>query len=205
MIETILVAGFQRTGKDTLFKKLVDINLPINDRQMNHINWEIYSEKHDQFTFHEHYVQKSFAHALKQETIETYNIPLLSDDLKDTPMFSVDGGIVSARDLYIRHGMMRRRQDKDYWAKILYDTLEPHVCNVITDWRFENEYDMITTKTACTTIRIFRANVEIPSHPNEHRIDQYDTDYLFISKCSDFKHCCEIFPQYKNFVHIKSI
>jgi len=205
-LSVILVCGYSRTGKDVFFSILSNtiFESPI-------FKWRCYQHYTDnkKFPFNNIYVRKSFADELKKEVCSIYNIPLFIDN-KELKQFihPHTKQVVSARDCYIEHALIRRTQDPLYWCKKIFNTslIDQNITYVITDWRYENELSYIKTHFKnITTIRLFRSNVPIPHQDiiSEHNIDKYTTDFLLLTEnihIDEFKKSLYIFPQYYDYI-----
>lgn len=223
-MEIILVCGYRRTGKDALCKILADDTTP-------HFPWKVYThpgllgQQLINKTNNPMLVKRvAFADALKKESSEEYNIPaFVSDDDKEIKQFThpKTGELVSARDIYIEWGAIRREQNVDYWCeKALYEinydnsvanvwldlgmTKIPHCVYVVTDWRFPNEMHYFNKHSLhpVKTARVFRSEVPIPNMniDSEHGLDNTTTDYLLVKDDNEFEKACKIFPQYRGYV-----
>lgn len=112
------LAGFKRSGKDTIARALVA---------------------------HYGYHQAAFADALRREVHEIDGVAPVPDELKDAPLPERDG--TTYRDLLIRRGMARRAEDPGYWIKALNaaQCVRLHAGErvVISDVRLPNEIGWI--------------------------------------------------------------
>lgn len=223
----VLVCGYRRTGKDTLYSILSK-----QIRSVNLFKWRIYRLSSMKHEFNSGiYVRMAFADALKCEASEEYGIPLIiSDTEKDVKQFKhyKSGKIVSARDIYIEWGTIKRNEDIDYWCKALINDFyalncssdefkeeysiskDPRVTCVVTDWRFENEVKyVLTTFSDVITIRVYRSDVPIPDAniDSEHDLNKYPTDILLIQDGieGEFEKAVELFPQYHDYIACECI
>lgn len=215
MLPTItLVCGYRRTGKDMLFNILSN-----PDESSSRFKWRIYKhpDKLDK-TFksaNTKYMRTSFADALKREASAQYGIPLsISDADKDKRQFThySTGETVSARDIYIEWGAIRREQDLNYWCKSALAVVpNDRTANcVVTDWRFRNEaIYALNTFNNVITVRIYRSDVPEPAMDieSEHNLDTYTTDFLLLRDKDDeeFIKAVRRFPQYANYIACESI
>jgi hypothetical protein len=108
------LAGFKRSGKDTIARALVA---------------------------HYGYHQAAFADALRREVHEIDGVPPVPDEMKDAPLPGRKG--TTYRDLLIQRGMARRAEDPGYWIKALNAALCGRLYTgervVISDVRLPNE------------------------------------------------------------------
>jgi len=188
----ILICGYRRTGKDTLYEIL---------KGNNSFVWRVYSK--NVLNIYPKAIQKSFALELKRYVSKKYSIPeYIPDNEKDLKIY--DGK--SARDLYIFEGERKRSKNINYWCDRL--NLDDDKDYVITDLRYRNEVNYFKNKEH-VTIRVFRSDVEIPDKDidSEHDLDGFKTDYLLVTSKEEFKKCLEIFPQYSDyeFKHMTNI
>lgn len=236
----VLVCGYRRTGKDTLYSILSENNLDrVNTNKTldlsNLFKWRIYREPSKLTTnikesgskrgsegssiadvnmssghIYVSYLRKAFADALKRETSEVYEIPLvISDAEKDIKQFThyKSKELVSARDIYIEWGRIRRSEDVDYWCKAAFTNIpeDENITCVVTDWRYRNEVKYVLDAFEnVVTVRIYRSDVPEPDMniDSEHDLDKYVTDILLIEdgKEGEFEKTIERFPQYKDYV-----
>jgi hypothetical protein len=205
-MKVILICGYRRTGKDTLYQKLTSPD-PLG------FSWTIYqhpSRTQKVLSKDESYVRSAFADALKLEASVEYNIPaIIPDEDKDLKQFvhPQTQELVSARDIYIEWGSIRRSQDPDYWCKAVFKSLivDEETSIIVTDWRFHNECRYtIETFENTITCRIYRSDVPEPDAQieSEHQLDSYTTDVLLIRSDDDleFERAINKFPQYREYI-----
>lgn len=212
-MRVVLLCGYRRTGKDT-FCQILQGNC---DR---HYTWHAYAKPDasvkDLRSPGMVFQHKSFAQQLKFETAKEYGIPeVVSDDDKDVKQYldPETNDIVSARDLYIKHGALRRSQDRDYWCSRVFESItdanvqDQSLSYVITDWRFPNEHTYTVPKFSdVMTVRLW--NSDVPEPPadieSEHALDAHATDLLLIPdyKPREFQRAVQKFPQYANYEHV---
>jgi hypothetical protein len=128
----------------------------------------------------------AFADLLKQEAHQEYGtqepIPEADKDLKQFIHFQT-GQLVSARDIYIEWGGIRRSQDPDYWCRAAFKEASNDSQLVVTDWRFINEFRYAFNQfQKVLTIRVYRSEVPEPEMKiaSEHSLDDYQTDFLLL-------------------------
>jgi hypothetical protein len=157
-----------------------------------------------------YYQACAFAKILKRESSEVYGIPLVVPDAeKDVAQFTHyrTHETVSARDIYIEWGAIRRAQDPNYWCKKVCETFAPvnGISYMITDWRFRNEIEYVQSVTnGVTSVRIYRSDVPVPDFdiPSEHDLDEYPTDLLLLkdhNSSDEFRRALILFPQYQDY------
>lgn len=220
----VLVCGYRRTGKDTLYSILSEQKSDNNSDKVNpYLNqttdlsnlfkWRIYRAPSKLTTNIKEsvgYLRTAFADALKREASEIYKIPLvISDAEKDIKQFThyKSKELVSARDIYIEWGRIRRGEDVDYWCKAAFTNIpeDENVTCVVTDWRYRNEAKHVHDAFEnVVTVRVYRSDVPEPDMniDSEHDLDEYATDILLIQdgKEGEFEKTVERFPQYKDYV-----
>ena len=209
----VLVSGYRRTGKDTFYQIL-------QGECKSHFTWHAYAKPSasvkDLRSPGMKFQQKSFAQELKLETAKEYGIPeFVSDDDKDVKQYldTETNDIVSARDLYIKHGALRRSQDRNYWCRRVLDAIteaniqDQSLSYTVTDWRFPNEYAYTVSRFSdAVTVRLW--NSDVPEPPadveSEHALDAHATDLLLIPhyKPHEFQRALEKFPQYADYEHV---
>lgn len=197
-----LLCGYRRTGKDTLFNRLIAIDdRPWRGYQHpNSIRADPFAEtKSGPFT------RVAFADALKREAREVYGIPNLDSMDKDGAelIHYQTGAKVSPRDIYIEWGQIRRDQDPEYWCKRAFQEALPGSKIIVTDWRFSNEG--LVTRTLfpnALSVRVYRASVPEPPMDiaSEHDLDGETTDLLMVPTVEDFEAARKRFPQYAEYV-----
>ena len=205
----ILICAYRRTGKDTFFLILT------SRKNEGLFKWRIYTSRTDtNHTFtRDLYKHTSFAKKLKLEASDVYGIPeIISDDDKDIKQFihHKTGKLVSARDIYIEWGKIRRAEDLEYWCKAAFEVDDDDAAFVVTDWRFENEVNYTReTFAQVDTIRLYRSDVPEPdlSIESEHNLDHHKTDFLLIRDDmeGEFERAVERFPQYSDYVVVGTI
>lgn len=188
-----LIAGYKRTGKDTLVKMF---------NQEQPFNWLVYSNGGDKFD-PQPANRIGFADKLREEVdnilgINTENLDY--DEFKETIV--KDGK--TYRDFLIEHAAVRRNENIDYWVSIAFDwksLTNDNIC--ITDWRYPNELEYLKQFDNLTvrTIRLYRSEVPIPPPEviSEHQLDDLLTDYLLVTSEDEFEKACSVFPQYKSY------
>lgn len=205
--EVVLLAGYKRTGKDTLYKQLRAYP------GETVAAWSVYchAEAIKAFPTLINVKRLAFADALKEEVAEHYHMSV-PDDMKDERVFDcLDVQHKSARDLYTEWAKIRRASDPEYWAKLLGSQIKRNGKYVVTDWRFPNEYTYLDERvTKLVTARVFRSHVPIPaaSEESEHALDTWATQYLIVPESlhdEDFRKAVEVFPFYKDYVQCDTL
>jgi hypothetical protein len=204
-MNTILICGYRRTGKDTLYSILTT-----SPTSVDRFKWRIYHRMNQSTQISKqfdcmNYERIAFADILKREASDIYGIPMqVSDADKDIKQFVhyQTHELVSARDIYIEHGRIRREQDPEYWCKAAFAN---KTNTIVTDWRYHNEAAYaINHIDNVLTIRIYRSAVPEPdsSIDSEHDLDTYLTDFLLLPDGieDEFNKAIIKFPQYINYV-----
>lgn len=189
----IMVCGYRRTGKDTLFQWCVSGMGP---------EWHVYSGGARNPFVSGMYARAAFADALKAEATAVYGVEVDVED-KETKQYRhyVTGEMVSARDIAIEWGAKRRAEDPNYWCKQVLDAMESGVTYVITDWRFQNEGAYVRARhPSAVTCRVYRAAVEEPPMDvqSEHDLDEEVTDLLLVP-AGEIEAAVARFPQYRDY------
>lgn len=212
MPHTILICAYKTTGKDTFFKKLQFASSDFTYDVYSHLD----SNKENIFKkFNQTNIKRfAFADMLKIEAAELYGIPKdIPDEEKEIKQFLINEKLLSARDLYIELGAVRRSENINYWIEKVHKEilLTPDINAIITDWRFPNEYDFMNSHlNNVKTVRIWRKSVPEPIHnpmlnqDTEHLLDNHLTDYLLLPK-GDFNDFIKKFPQYEHYIQIDTI
>ena len=123
----------------------------------------------------------AFADALKDEVSATYGIRrdlLDSQQGKDTRVESFpirEGSLApTVRDVLIHHGQWRRSQDLDYWVRKVQPRPGDRI--VITDWRFPNEFEVLSQRCTVETWRVERWATPPRTDPSEVALDSHRFD-----------------------------
>jgi len=214
--QVILTCGYRRTGKDTFFTKLTGVN----DKN-NLFSWRVYKHPtatHKQIDLLLPYKRIAFADSLKEEAASKYKIPVIIPDAeKDIKQFThyQTQELVSARDIHIEWGAIRRSDDIDYWCKQgfkPYRNIRSGYFNdkitevlVVTDWRFHNEAKYVLRNFQNVyTVRLYRSDVIEPdiNVNSEHDLDNYLTYFLLLrdDMPNEYEKVLEKFPQYKGYI-----
>lgn len=191
----ILLTAPRKTGKDTLVDKILFSS--------NEYKWKIYSRQDNtQLDLPQDLVHIAFAKKLKRDCSKIYNIPEnISDEDKDIKQFIhyITGELVSARDIYIEYGKLKRLEDIDYWcAAAVSDNLDDNI--IITDWRFPNELDYISSKYRVVTVRLYRSNVIEADFTveSEHSLDLFPVDFVLVPE-NDWELCINRHPIFTHY------
>jgi hypothetical protein len=204
----LLLCGFMGSGKDTFFRHLKQTE--------NKYNYVVYAHPSDPtaFDFSRAVERIGFADQLKQDVHRHLKLEHLAPDayehckntkLCQEPSVSWATESKTLREYYRLYGELKRKEDPDYWIKILAETLDakPEVQWVVTDFRFPNEAKF---GKGTITARVFRGDVPIPaSHiTSERALDQFLTTFLILSGDTEmakkeFQSCVSFFPQYRGF------
>lgn len=183
--DILLVSGYRRHGKDTLFNHLNGTD----DRFVYHPVVNGYTP----FEFpNETYRRFAFADVLKKECALILNMTLAEIEAKkDHPLpegvvyafkCTTPSNVPTVRDVLIDHGAYCRSLNVNYWCERVAEQISntTDCIAVVTDFRFENEYIYIQkffedTRRRVYTLRIFRHGVPIPdeSDISEHSLDEF--------------------------------
>lgn len=190
MSHVTLVCGYRGTGKDYLHYLL-------NNKQQQ-IHWFIYSDKNVSFVTD--YKRLAFADALKNECQILYEINSAMPDKEKDMCQLIQNELTTPRSIYIKHGLIRRNEDENYWVKIVSSQINAGEY-IITDWRFPNELYFLQQNYNVSTIRVFRSCVREPDMniESEHSLDNNKTDVLLVTNEEEFMLAVKRFPQYKNY------
>lgn len=188
MKKIYLITAWRTTGKDTLYKQLINISdIPWN--------WNL-----PKALFDTNIKRYAFADELKKYVANKLGIDsnMNFDEIKNK---IYEGK--TFRDHLIDDSKEIKKLDENYWCKKLFKKVEEDNFQgsiFITDWRFYHEYDYIKSlnKYEIITLRLYRSSVPIPSLEleSEHNLDDYKTDYLLIDEESTLEDCLSKFPQY---------
>jgi hypothetical protein len=205
-MKVLLVCGYRRTGKDYLY------NLLSGKQVESRFRWKIYKNGErlnmSLGSIDIEYQRTSFADLLKSEASTEYGIPpIVPDSDKEVKQFIhyKTGKVVSARDIYIEWGQVRRSQDADYWCKNAFNQIKNKAVCVVTDWRFRNESEYVMKNfDEVITIRVYRSDVLEPdiNIDSEHNLDSYQTDILLVRDDveGEFEKAAIRFPQYQRYI-----
>lgn len=200
----IFICGYRRTGKDFLCKILTSTDY------VPHNLWHVYAKpNHPNIDLNNlnNYQRNSFADQVKIYSHFVYDLPAISDDEKDIPMFihKFNGKLISARDIYSEVTLTKIALDTNYWNKLAYNNMTKYP--IFTDFRFISAYDYFNNNgLKPITIRIFRKEVHIPDKNDiiEHELDNFTTDFLLTTD-PDLTHLLTIFPQYSDYKYCYSV
>ena len=201
----ILLSGYKRSGKDYLFKIL-------NKEIECYNNWYVFSNsingKRNLINDNtKELVRLSLADKVKKEVLEIYGIPIEVKD-KEEKIFThyKTGEIISARDAWIEWSAIRKQEDQLYWVKVIIDKILPDKITVITDWRYEYEYQYLSSFfNNITTVRLFNPNVNIPTDESEVSLDNFTSDFLLVCSSKYEKKVIIPLKQYSKFNYIYKI
>lgn len=199
-MEVVLICGYSKTGKDTLYKQICgQSDIPLNWIAYHH--GELNSIEN---TKKSNYKRGAFADVLKREVNQMLNVPEDYDYEANKDNVYKDGKTL--RYYYIEHAAKMRDINPDHWVEqLMKDYIhrknEPIVL-FITDWRYPNELEYIKKYfDKVLTVRVFRKEVKIPNADviSEHQLHDVSTDLLLVRDEADFALACEIFHQYENY------
>ncbi len=155
---TILISGYKRSGKDYISDILVKA---------------LDAEKH------------SFASPIKDIIATTLNItqPLLDELKNDESALFVHNGlhhiaITDFRSILQVFGTeaMKKHFGDDVWANLLASKLDTTKLNIVSDWRFVSEYDVLNEIDDVVTVRVITDDINTDMHPSETGLDGFKFD-----------------------------
>lgn len=200
-----MVCGYRRSGKDTLFMQIRDIQN--GTKSTIPFNWVIYRNTECQRTFltkDESAISRiAFADAVKTTVKETHtNLPPNVDDIKDQPLDVIDGK--TFRQLCIKVGLEGRHRDPDLWCRNALKSLDRNCNYIVTDWRFRNEYTYACHEFDVISVRVFRRSVELPPKDelSENDLNTAITDFVLIpseEEQEEWRALINLFPFYHNY------
>ena len=131
----------------------------------------------------------AFADALKEDVAWRTNMPhslFCEHHLKDRSLAEPCALYPTAktpRDLLLQHAAHMRQADPDVYSRSVVATISgiyyPRI--VISDWRYQREYDYICKELRSAKIlccRITRPGIEPSDHPTEHDLDAFPMDII---------------------------
>lgn len=182
-ITVIAIIGYTGVGKDTYFN---NIKNDITTDWILHKSRNYDSPQNDEIMLNlaKNKINRiAFADILKDEVIDKYGLNLDNTKNKDLKQYTVNNDLLSFRDLCIKHALLNKKQDPEYYAKKII--IKEDYINIITDLRFLVELNylkrlIITKNINLITLRLYRDNMVIPdiNIESEHELDNIETDYL---------------------------
>ena len=153
-----LIGGRSKSGKDTLADYI-----------------------RDKYRF----TKYAFADELKKYTALKYDIEnnIFFTQQGKSDILIYNGSFISYRDLLIKESIEKKILDKYYWAKKVSRKLYNNENVVISDFRFEEEYDHICScfdyyNSDIVTINVYRKETDIPTdEPSESSLKSFKFDY----------------------------
>ncbi len=191
--DIVLICGYRGHGKNTFAEWMQKLN----ELSFNSFN-SLSSLRNPSLKYNE----ISFAKYLKEYVAKLFNISLdilekrknekLMDSHKYYQFIKVQPEILSYptyRDVLIDIAAIKREKNPDYFVmKAIEKYYDKSAVNLITDFRYENEYLYIQsffelTRINIITIRVFRNGATIPSKNilSEHNLNNFVTDYYVTS------------------------
>ena len=129
--------------------------------------------------YHPQFIRKAFADLLKQEAAATYGYPNIWNYTEDGKNQVVNHFNLPKKDMTVReilqwHGTdFRRKQDPDYWVKLMDRQVDSDYFNIIVDdVRFRNEADFVKRRNG----KLIRLNPYPGWKPNEFANHRSETD-----------------------------
>lgn len=88
--------------------------------------------------------------------------------------------LVQGRRVVREIGMLMRSYDEEQFNRYVADTITAHTNSIwiVTDMRFDNEYEMLKTKFRASMIKVKRSNVSYDHHVTEREFADYRVRYL---------------------------
>lgn len=177
-----LICGFTKHGKDHFFNSVM--------YGIAHEGYQLYSKDGKPFYIHKRPKRLAFADTLKDEYLKIkypygdHNaLRIELETYKDVPDINGikprDELIVLAKDLKDTHG-------EDIFVDLCLQTetavyTDSHL--FITDFRNINEYTRSKEHVgSINTLRVFRPSKEIPISESEIQLNEFQTDFLVVSK-----------------------
>jgi hypothetical protein len=94
----------------------------------------------------------------------------------------------------------RKVADKYYWIR---KCLISQGSRYISGFRFPFEYDFARENhNNILTVRVFRKEIPIPDELEEHQLDAFATDFLFLGKGTSLDDISNILPLYREYRRI---
>lgn len=186
----LLLCGYLGSGKDTVFSDIASGDF---DKR-----WIVYSTGGKSFDVND-CVRVALADMLKKYTLSKYN---LDPNIQKTDLV---GENRTYRDLLIHEATLAKQSNINVWCELACESISAPNHTIITDWRHRHEYEYLNKKyDGVESARVWRFVVDEPplSMTSEHDLDNVVTDYLILTRESDFVHAVARFPQYKGFVKL---
>jgi hypothetical protein len=189
----VLLSGYRRHGKDTFFRHLAG--------EDNRFSYAPFDRDSVFFEFpRERYKRLAFADVLKWECAATLNMTLEEIELRKDEQIPSEikymfkcttpaNNPPTVRDVLIDHGAYCRSLNVNYFCeKVASQLKEDADCvTVITDFRYENEYNFLKsaldgTGRRVVAVSIFRYGVPIPDRKevSEHQLDDFPFDLKIV-------------------------
>lgn len=179
----ILAAGYKRTGKDTLYSCLQSGFLG---------NWKVYCRRDNGIIY-----PKLFESMPKLEV----STAVIQEFTSRTGISITEENKESHRLELIEIAETRKLQDPSYWIHQCLLSAKGSKNIYISGFRFPLEYEYCKNNSEnCISVRVFRKEVPIPSEPQEHGLDEFPTDFLFLGLDTELEDVVSIFPQYTEYI-----
>jgi hypothetical protein len=197
MNHLILICGYRRSGKDTLYQQLNgNSNIPLGLVYRNPSSKENFAALTNTYA---PYQRVSIADEIKRQVKTLLGLPA-DFDMEANKEKVV--GSKTFRQHCIDLALTLRETDPLCWVRTAFTDLKAD--NVaVTDWRFRNEAKYLTDSYPhVITVRVFRSCVPLPKEDEvcERDLDLVVTDFLIVPSQIEFERACQVFPQYKRFV-----
>ena len=211
-----LVAGYKGSGKDSFYKKIIDINNIKRYTQCSEFQPYFYILTKPgcidtNFYFYKTVpIRKALADAVKEEIHTKLGLKFTNMECQELAKEHLllkdendneSGALKPLRYYYIKYALEAREKDIDHWCKkIDYgDKISSEI--MITDFRFLNEQIYFESKHDVLTYRVFRKEKDNNnfSDSSEHQLDNEITDFLVVGSIDDIEYAKDKFPQYSDY------
>lgn len=199
--DIIMICGYRGHGKNTLSENIQGKNNYTYScyDMTDSTDVKIIDTATDKDSIFSHnpdliYNEIAFARCLKEEVAEILNITIeyleenknncIDPALYEFKEVQPEGLQPTIRDVLIDIAAIRRAADIDYYVKMAYNKYyNPEAVNIITDFRYPNEYEYLNKLANLYTLRIHRFNINVPNSTiiSERSLDQFTSDYIVLS------------------------
>ncbi len=189
----ILICGYRRHGKDTLYRVTSgqDTQSKFDEYYLNDCldHEKVFGAKTST------YVRIAFADTLKEDVAEVLGVTVeFLEENKDRPLrhaYTFDylepekQDAPTYRDVLINQSARRKSGNPSYYPQKAFEKFlgvapEKNVVLVVTDWRFDIEYEYACGafgEENVSTVRVFNPTIGIPYYDieSEHEMDPHET------------------------------